>query len=468
MLQSAVTIHMRRSALFVAATAITATQAAPAGGECEPAWIPTFSGATGLNGSVRALAVLDDGQGGGPALYAAGLFNMAGGVTVNRIAKWNGTAWSPLGTGLAGGGTPWVYAMTVFDDGHGGGPALYVGGNFTTAGGVSANRIAKWNGTSWSPLGEGLNSQVFALTVFDDGSGGGPALYAGGRFTTAGGGSANYIAKWNGTSWSPLGSGVNFDVMALTVFDDGQGGGPALYAGGFFTIAGGVPSTNRIAKWNGSSWSKLGAGLGSVVYALQVFDDGSGAGPALVAGGAFTTAGGASANRIAKWNGTAWSPLGAGMDNWVRTLGVFDDGTGTGRTLVAGGIFTSAGGVSANFIARWNGSSWSSLGAGTNNGVFALAEFQSGPETAPSLHVGGDFSSSPAEDPYLARWQSCPSGPECEPADFNCDGIVNGNDLGALLGQWGPCLGCPADFNGDGIVNGNDLGVLLGYWGPLQ
>lgn len=52
------------------------------------------------------------------------------------------------------------------------------------------------------------------------------------------------------------------------------------------------------------------------------------------------------------------------------------------------------------------------------------------------------------------------------PADLNFDGVVNGNDLGALLGQWGPCSGCLADFNGDGVVNGNDLGVMLGAWGP--
>ena len=61
----------------------------------------------------------------------------------------------------------------------------------------------------------GMNSAVAGLTVFDDGTG--PALYAGGGFTTAGGVSANYIAKWNGSAWSPLGSGMNSWVWALTV-----------------------------------------------------------------------------------------------------------------------------------------------------------------------------------------------------------------------------------------------------------
>ncbi len=48
--------------------------------------------------------------------------------------------------------------------------------------------------------------------------------------------------------------------------------------------------------------------------------------------------------------------------------------------------------------------------------------------------------------------------------DLNGDGIVDGADLGMLLGSWGPCGGCPADLNGDGIVDGADLGTLLGNW----
>jgi hypothetical protein len=51
--------------------------------------------------------------------------------------------------------------------------------------------------------------------------------------------------------------------------------------------------------------------------------------------------------------------------------------------------------------------------------------------------------------------------------DFNADGLVNGIDLGVLLGQWGVCSGanCVCDLDGDGSVNGADLGILLGDWG---
>jgi hypothetical protein len=134
-----------------------------------------------------------------------------------------------------------VHALAVYDDGSG--PALYAGGDFTTAGGVAANRISRWNGSSWAALGSGMNSTVHALAVHDDGSG--PALYAGGRFTTAGGMAANRIAKWNGSSWAPLGGGFNSSVLALTVWDDGSG--PALFAGGDFVTS--LAGDSYLAKW---------------------------------------------------------------------------------------------------------------------------------------------------------------------------------------------------------------------------
>jgi hypothetical protein len=102
---------------------------------------------------------------------------------------------------------------------------------------VAVNHIAKWNGSSWAPLDGGMNAEVAALAAFDDGSG--PALYAGGGFTAAGGVAANHIARWAGSSWSPLGSGVGEgdvpSVAAFAVFDVGNG--PALCAGGSFESA---------------------------------------------------------------------------------------------------------------------------------------------------------------------------------------------------------------------------------------
>jgi hypothetical protein len=174
---------------------------------------------------VRAIAVL------GANVYAAGDFTTAGGLPVNRIAKWNGSSWSGLGNGLSGPGFPAVNALAVE------GTNLYVGGVFATAGGSSANNIARWNGTAWSPLGSGLNGEVYAIAV------NGNDIYAGGTFSTVG---AFGVAKWNGSTWSGIGTGIaggspQVDAIALN--------GSDLYLGGSFTFAGGIPSEG-FAHWS--------------------------------------------------------------------------------------------------------------------------------------------------------------------------------------------------------------------------
>jgi hypothetical protein len=83
-----------------------------------------------------------------------------------------------------------------------------------------------------------MNSNVLALALDSSGN-----LYAGGEFTTAGGIGANFIAKWNGTAWSWLRSGTNGYVRAFAL--DGSGN---LYAGGDFSIAGNKVSA-YLAKW---------------------------------------------------------------------------------------------------------------------------------------------------------------------------------------------------------------------------
>src|SRR6185369_9655885 len=77
-----------------------------------------------------------------------------------NIAKWNGSTWTALGSGVDG-GTTYQGALALAVSGGN----LYAGGYFTNAGGLVANHIAKWNGSSWSALGAGMNQFVAALTA---------------------------------------------------------------------------------------------------------------------------------------------------------------------------------------------------------------------------------------------------------------------------------------------------------------
>ena len=114
-----------------------------ASAECTPEWARgLFPVWADLNGPVWALCVYNG------ELYAGGDFWEADGVLVNCIAKWNGTSWQPVGTGTDE--RVWVLALCVYDG------ELYAGGVFNTCGGVSANNIAKWNGVSWQPVGTGV------------------------------------------------------------------------------------------------------------------------------------------------------------------------------------------------------------------------------------------------------------------------------------------------------------------------
>jgi trimeric autotransporter adhesin len=442
---------------------------------CDPSWSALITaGGTGVSERVRALTVFDDGS--GPALYAAGAFGTAGGVVeANGIARWDGTGWSNLtGPGTTGMNGE-VRALLPFNDGTG--QALYAGGEFSRAGGIDVNSIARWDGNNWSvlsgPSGIGVsNGNVLALTKFNDGSG--DALYAAGGFTGAGGVSqVGRIAKWDGSAWSrltgPLGTGVSNQARALATFNDGSG--DALYVGGTFDFAGGV-RVNGIAKWNGTEWSGLVGPTGTIgmgggdVNALAIFDDGSG--EALYVAGSFARAGGVLVNRIAKWDGNSWSGLTGpggpgitGVSDTVNALAVFDDGSGP--ALYVGGLFTDAGGVTVNGIAKWDGSQWSALtnpGGGTGVSVApaeqvrALHAFDGGP-LGSALYVGGGFESAGGVPVNrIARWGVS------RPADLNGDGNIDFFDISLFLSLFN-AQDPVADFNDDGLFNFFDVSSFL-------
>ncbi len=184
-------------------------------------------------------------------------------------------------------------------------------------------------------------------------------------------------------------SGTDGPVYATTTWDpDGPGPEPELLiVGGLFSAAGDVRA-NNIAAWDGSAWQPLGSGMDGAVEALAVYND------ELIAGGVFWTAGDVTCNYIARWDGSAWQALGLGANGGVYALTVYNG------ELIAGGWFTTAGGVPCNSIARWNGSTWQTLGAGMSGGwVDALTVYNG------ELIAGGYFTTAgDVTCNNIARW----------------------------------------------------------------
>ncbi|HKP52938.1 MAG TPA: dockerin type I domain-containing protein [Chloroflexia bacterium] len=344
-------------------------------------------GTLGLDAPARAQVIS------GTNVYVGGQFTTAGGVTVNGVARWDITTgqWSALGLGTNG---P-VYALAI------NGNDLYVGGDFNLAGAVQANNIAKYNLSTgqWSALGTGTLDGVYAL-AFSGGN-----LYAGGGFVQISGVSANHIAKWTGSVWQTLGTGSNNGandiVYALSPAPDGSG----LYLGGGFSNVGGT-TANYVAKWTGSAWQSLGTGsangANSYVYALLA------SGNDVYIGGQFTKAGDITVNRVARWNtqSSTWSTLGNGVNGDVSALAL------SGDNLYVGGSFASASGSPANRVARWGLSQgwWQQLGSGllySNNPsrgeAFSLAA------SGDALYVAGDFDLAGNKDSLnFGLWHEAP------------------------------------------------------------
>lgn len=385
-------------------------------------------GGVGTDGPVQALA-----QASPTDVLVGGAFNSASGVTTSAIASSNGTTWRGLGGGFDGNISPEIRTLAVAPDGD-----IVAAGVFQKANQVVVNRVTRLDAQAWSPLGPGFNAVVNAVMFQDNGD-----LIAGGSFGFSGPTQLLGIARWNGAAWSAMGSGAlgNFPQTLLraspTEFYSGgnsvafwngsdftwsadnldntvhamlRTSGGQLIVGGSFTQS--FPSSNpqprRVAVYNGPaspSWSPLGGGIGTavsndIVHALAEMPNGD-----IVVGGRFTVAGGGPGNSIARWNGASWSQFGTGMSGGSPSTFVFALAVMPNGDLVAGGNFTTADGNTVNGIARWNGNTWTSMGGGATccflpNTIYSLKVHPNG-----ELLAGGNFSSMGTTiSSYFARW----------------------------------------------------------------
>jgi hypothetical protein len=311
--------------------------------------------------------------------------------------KWTGSAYASLITGL----NSYVFCMAEGPDGK-----IYVGGNFTDAGGVAgADYLARWNPATekWEAVVSAISSSVNAMAFDANGD-----LYVGGFFTDLGSAAGDYIVKITDINGTPtvnaLGTGTNSYIRAIAIAPNGD-----VYVGGNFTLAGGVANTAKIAKWNGTAWSALSTGLNNNVQTLAIAPNGD-----LYIGGAFTNA---AYPYLCKWNGTAFSPVGTNTDIGAAVWSLAFGATGY---LYVGGYFTNAGGnANADYIARWNGSSWSALGTGANANVYGITVNNG------KVYIGGDFTS--IGGLTLADRAAVWSNGSWQPLDINLPGTSSVN-----------------------------------------
>lgn len=270
----------------------------------------------------------------GPApqrLVVAGRFTSAGWyehrVTTSACAAWDGRAWHAM---PAPGGAV-IYALATR------GTELFACGRSLGLSGAAT--VARWDGSAWRPLPSAVDlaagEAVLALAVHNG------ELIAAGTFSQIGGVQAPGAAAWDGATWRRLGT-LPMHVHALTSHD-----GLLLAAGD--RLQGPARS---MAVWDGHDWQDLpGAPSGHVNCLLS-------SGPDLIVGGSFLVAGGSSARNIARWDGTVWHPLGAGLDVALGGGEVWSIAEWQGRVFASGNILVSGPTASASNLASWDGEVW--------------------------------------------------------------------------------------------------------------
>lgn len=287
----------------------------------------------GCNGPVHAMARLGDGR-----VVLGGNFTLCGSAAANSVAIWdpNAPGFETLGKGPTNGVSGFVHALMVDGD------SVWVGGRFRTAGGQTANSIARWNASTnaWqtiavgSLVGVGESAHVFAFAMD------GPDIYVGGRFIRGANLPSRPLARWNRdrNEWSLLGtSGLvafNDSVSALLIHDR------VLYVAGQFQSTN--PSGRGIARWHLDEKTWFPIRGGSITSGAWVSELAYHQG-AIYVGGLFSGVGGVAATNIARLDlaSDRWTAVGPpnveGISGEVRALAVVDG------ELIAGGLFASSG-----------------------------------------------------------------------------------------------------------------------------
>lgn len=315
------------------------------------------------------------------SVIAGGAFTSMDGITASRVAKWDGVEWSEVSTGV----DDQVNDMLV----HGG--VLYLGGRFATAGSVPASGAVAWDGASFLELNGGVGGEVVSLAEY------GGQVVVGGTFRKSDGAAGNKVARWDGAQWLELGYGVvstaSGSVNALVSWD-----GQLVVAGQFPQVdmptspLQGITAVN-LATWTIDGWGVVGAGVdGDGIHGLtQLSSD-------VYAVGEFNTAGQQLLRGVGRWDGRSWRPMSTGLEPpTARAVSTYD-----GEIVITGG-FRFAGENDGTYdvkgIAAWDGADWRGFGFGLNGEGRALETYDD------ELVVAGDFTSvDGVETGHVAKW----------------------------------------------------------------
>ena len=269
-------------------------------------------------------------------LVIGGGFTMVNGQPANRVARWNGSAWSAFGSGLSG----TVNALAVH------------AGQLVAGGSLAPNYVSGWNTSlgTWQPLGAAFNATVQSLA--SDGI----TLYAAGAFYQSGPKGTN--ARWDGTQWLAVGPAFDnfFNEPCLVTIWNGGAVFNRPMNGGF------------LAFWDGSGLSALGDSLGSFPFVIGIRQMGTW-GNKLVVSGSFQLQGTTPVNGIVIYDGQSWStPLEPWDDQMLSPEGgsIGDLTTWNGKLLFGGEPQIAADHdhfVSCRGFCVWDGTHWSGLGS---------------------------------------------------------------------------------------------------------
>lgn len=280
-------------------------------------------------GTIHAITIGQDGL-----VYYGGTFTgMNGAAGRDYIASFDPQTdtWATVGAGSAVNDT--VRAITIAPNGD-----VYIGGDFTNVGGAAGDYVAYYDisGGAWAPVAAGGVADVFALAFGHDGT-----LYIGGTFQNWGDANGDYIVSFTGGAYVSLSTGMDGPLRAIVVDLNGD-----------IIIAGTFSATlQRVARWDGLTFSAIGPGFNGDCYALAVGQDGT-----IYASGLFTTTDGGAANallRIAQWTGGAWSEMAGGLGSTAQQISIAPNGD-----VWIVGAFSTAGDLTVEGVVKWEGTSW--------------------------------------------------------------------------------------------------------------